>query len=193
MMQEVRAERPGFRIHIHLCAVHSHLHSGAQDVYVHQASLALVGINPFDLDLLLFPVNHTNSHWTLIAVQPQCKTITYLDSLAPMSARSQKATKAIEVVQQYLLNEAEQCHVSFSRKAWAVEFPGRAAPQQDNGSDCGMFVYFFARHLSLGLPLNAIRAVDMPQHRHSLATTLSTGKLDAVLQLGYAATEVVSL
>ena len=40
LMQEVQALRPGYRLHIHLCAVHSHLHRGALDIYELQASLA---------------------------------------------------------------------------------------------------------------------------------------------------------
>ncbi|PAA66090.1 hypothetical protein BOX15_Mlig008901g1 [Macrostomum lignano] len=98
-------------------------------------------VDIFSCDILLCPVHLHNNHWTLCIVDLRCRNIIYLDSLSMGGGAS-----CLPLMRQYLADEHRD-------KKSGAELPDLSdyqliretgAPQQENGSDCGVFTCKFA-------------------------------------------------
>lgn len=121
---------------------------------------ALLGV-----DTVLIPI-HNSMHWTLLVVKPSARTVEYFDSLGG------RASPHIGRVMAWLRAELGDL---FAPAEWKV-LPG-VSPQQNNGSDCGVFLLTTAKLVALGLPLN-YSAGDIPTIRRRIVGELMNGGFD---------------
>ncbi|WVQ93927.1 hypothetical protein IAU59_001005 [Kwoniella sp. CBS 9459] len=93
-------------------------------------------VDIFALDYFVFPINMDNMHWTACAVNFEKRRIEYYDS---MGDYSRKRYSVFSRVRDYLQAEhKEKKGSTFDLSGWTDEF-NENTPQQDNGSDCGVF------------------------------------------------------
>ncbi|CCG20591.1 Ulp2 SUMO deconjugation enzyme [Candida orthopsilosis Co 90-125] len=99
-------------------------------------------IDLFTMDKVIVPVNISNTHWALAVIDNLQKTITYYDSL---DFNQSGNPEAVENLQMYMDNEAKRLgHHAIKYKL----IPYIDAPQQKNGSDCGVFTCVAAQYLA---------------------------------------------
>ncbi|KAJ9669505.1 hypothetical protein H2201_000372 [Coniosporium apollinis] len=122
----------------------------------------LDGTKLLSVKKIFVPVNCSNSHWTLMVISPQDRTIEYLDSLGAGGGNR------FNVVKNWLRYELKGDYVEAD---WTLI--EHQSPQQNNHSDCGAFVCFnsYARLRNLE-PMNVFEAKDMPSGRKQIAATL---------------------
>ncbi|KAI5950982.1 hypothetical protein KGF54_004056 [Candida jiufengensis] len=103
-------------------------------------------LNSFEKDKILVPVNISNTHWALSVIDNIKKTIVYYDSLS-MSGNPQ----AVENLKMYMDKEAERlgCPAINYKLISHID-----SPQQQNGSDCGVFTCTAAKYISKDEDLN---------------------------------------
>lgn len=92
--------------------------------------------------LLLCPINE-NDHWTLIAVNIPEKTIKFFDSLKNGKRGADEISWFLESLN---CNRAVKSH---SKIEWTIDTPD--VPQQENATDCGVFLCQIACDRALGL------------------------------------------
>ncbi|OCF33153.1 hypothetical protein I316_05198 [Kwoniella heveanensis BCC8398] len=90
-------------------------------------------VDIFALDYFVFPINMDNMHWTACAVNFEKKRIEYYDSMGDYSRK--RNTRVREYLQ---AEHKEKKGTPFDLTGWSDEF-NENTPQQDNGSDCGVF------------------------------------------------------
>ncbi|NWI06938.1 SENP2 protease, partial [Tichodroma muraria] len=112
------------------------------------------GVDIFEHDVILVPI-HLRIHWTLLVVDLREKTIKYFDSLG------QKGDHICKTVLKYLEEESrEKRNIELTASEWTLHSMGtEEIPQQDNGSDCGVFVCKFADFISRDKPI-----IFTPEH-----------------------------
>ncbi|EFR01879.1 hypothetical protein MGYG_04878 [Nannizzia gypsea CBS 118893] len=118
---------------------------------------ALLGV-----EMVLIPI-HNQAHWTLMVVKPKARSIEYFDSLSGASRAH------ISRVKEWLQGELRDL---FVEEEWRV-LP-TDSPQQDNGSDCGVFLLTTAKMVVLGLPLS-YGARDIPMIRKRIVAEILNG------------------
>jgi Ulp1 family protease len=102
----------------------------------------------FDLDLLLFPVNLNNAHWSLAVIYIKGQKFSYYD---PMGGRQ---PDVLDALSKWLAEEhfcRKGSHKDFS--SWPKLYPSDI-PKQTNGYDCGLFLLMFMDRLGMGLPFD---------------------------------------
>ncbi|WVQ82951.1 hypothetical protein IAT38_005087 [Cryptococcus sp. DSM 104549] len=93
-------------------------------------------VDIFGLDVLVFPINQGNMHWTACAINFAKKRIEYYDSMGDYGKHREDV---FYHVREYLEEEHKD------KKGKPMDFDGwqdyfnPKAPQQDNGADCGVF------------------------------------------------------
>jgi sentrin-specific protease 1 len=96
-------------------------------------------IDIFRQQLALFPINHGNAHWTLVAVFPQWRLLQYYDSLTGPTSRG-AATRVLNNMKRYLSDEhLDKKGTALDVDAWTVERVVDGAPLQGDASACGVF------------------------------------------------------
>lgn len=97
--------------------------------------------------MLFAPLHVNNNHWTLLAVDLTKRSLRYFDSL------NNKAPLAkIDTIRQHLIKIAKEEQVTLSEKDFRLIC--EECPQQENGSDCGVFVLMAVDHLVQNKPLS---------------------------------------
>ncbi|GFG26046.1 dihydrosphingosine 1-phosphate phosphatase C823.11 [Aspergillus udagawae] len=119
-----------------------------------------------NVDTVFIPV-HNSAHWTLIVVRPGERTIEHFDSLGSLSRRH------VGLVQGWLRAELASRYVE---QEWTV-LPS-ISPQQDNGSDCGVFLLSTAKAVAVGLEPLSYGAKDIVVLRRKIVAELMNGGLD---------------
>ncbi|RAK99566.1 SUMO protease ULP1 [Aspergillus ibericus CBS 121593] len=119
-----------------------------------------------DVDTVYIPV-HNSQHWTLVVVRPGERSIEHFDSLGALSRRH------VAVVKTWLRGELGPQYVE---EEWRV-LPSRS-PQQDNGSDCGVFLLSTAKAVAIGLEPLSYGAADTPLLRRKIVAELMAGGLE---------------
>ncbi|KAG2496900.1 hypothetical protein HYH03_004907 [Edaphochlamys debaryana] len=123
-------------------------------------------------ELLLFPINHGNTHWTLAAVWPRRRLLQYFDSLGGDSAT---AAWVLDTLLRWLLRDAEDKGVDLGGAAgWRKENASGRLPRQLDGSSCGLFACCFAELLARGVEPQgfAFAQSDMGTIRRGMAEQL---------------------
>ena len=117
---------------------------------------------------IFVPVNHGNTHWTLIVVDVKNKQVISVDSF-----NSDRLTARKE-----MLGWIEQEHIAkgkaFNRQQWKTL--KKVAPRQTNGYDCGPFTCMFAAFINNDKPL-AFKQKDMAKMRARLVWSILNLKL----------------
>ena len=99
-----------------------------------------------EYDKLIIPVNDNNVHWYLAVVNFRDKRVEVFDSIRDRQREKTRGT---------LLGWLERTYPARFSKAfptfeWSeLKSPPESVPQQDNGSDCGVFTCLFAAYCSL--------------------------------------------
>ncbi|KAI8955279.1 hypothetical protein F4801DRAFT_574864 [Xylaria longipes] len=129
--------------------------------------------NFLDIDTVLIPVN-SNAHWTLIAIRPSRRTVSYLDSFHHRN--DAQLRHAYQWLQLFLGDK-------FVPDDWDTqEF---SAPQQTNAWDCGMFVITNAMCLALGISPMCYDEEKMPIQRQRIAAMLLNGGFHGEFDLSH--------
>ncbi|KAI5279922.1 Smt3-specific protease [Ascosphaera aggregata] len=124
------------------------------------------------VDTVFVPVHH-HSHWTLIIICPKARTIENLDSLGGVSAFH------VRCVEEWLKEELGD---KYKPEEWEV-LPTRSA-QQNNSSDCGVYLLTNAKVKMLGKELE-FGPKDIPEIRRRIVAELINGSLDGDFENEY--------
>lgn len=126
-------------------------------------------IDIFAMDKIFVPVNVSNTHWCLAVIFMTEKRIQYFDSMNGPGQR------CLEVLLRYLHDEMEhKKQHKFDAEGWKLVPTAPGTPQQENGSDCGVFTCMFADFLSRHEPL-VFTQNDMEFHRHRMVLHIVQG------------------
>ena len=98
----------------------------------------------FDVAKIFCPINVSDSHWALIVVDNEKRSIVFYDSLQDEG----RAHRYLEHMLNFMTLEAK--NRQRSAVDWSIQCC-RAAPQQNNGYDCGVFTIMYADYISDGL------------------------------------------
>ncbi|KAK2794281.1 Smt3-specific protease [Onygenales sp. PD_12] len=120
------------------------------------------GENLLGVETVFVPV-HNSYHWTLMVIRPVARTIEHFDSLGSLSAAHVARAK------EWLRGELGSL---FVEEEWRV-LPS-VSPQQNNGSDCGVFLLTTAKLVALEQPLK-YGAGDIPEIRKRIVAELMNG------------------
>lgn len=119
------------------------------------------GTRLLDTEIVLIPVN-SNSHWTLLVVQPKKRTVEYLDSFAGNPERY------IKDCFNWLKGELGK---DFNEDEWQILETTSAV--QKNGYDCGVFLLTNAECVTMGIDTAAsYSGADMAAQRRRIAAVL---------------------
>jgi Ulp1 family protease len=132
----------------------------------------------FASNKLFFPVNISNTHWTLAVVFMRLKRICYFDSMAG------KGTRYLQGLQRWASDEhKDKKGTELDDAAFELVPCNRnTTPQQMNGVDCGVFTTMFADFLSDDLDLMEFQQVNIPMFRRKIGHFILQGTLDYPLQ-----------
>lgn len=129
------------------------------------------------LELVLVPVNLSQYHWVLAAVDVAHRRFLYLDSM-----HGADGAAVIPSLRRWLADEVRAKHGAAAVAALGVDaWPTKVnegIPRQRDGGSCGVFTALFADWLALGLgtPMKFGQA-DMPVLRRRMAIDLFFAKL----------------
>ena len=125
------------------------------------------------LEKVFIPINVENDHW-LGVIFVQRKEIHYYDSMRSsgqkyLDAMWQWACDEFKIKKGILLNKSEWKIISF-----------RDTPQQNNGTDCGVFTIMCADFVMDDLPIceATYSQADMPFFRQKIVNDIVRGYLD---------------
>ncbi|NXE91322.1 SENP2 protease, partial [Menura novaehollandiae] len=106
------------------------------------------GVDIFNHDIILVPI-HLRIHWTLLVVDVREKTIKYFDSFG------QSGDHICRTILKYLQEESkEKRNIELTASEWTIHsMEPQEIPQQNNGSDCGVFACKFADFISRDKPI----------------------------------------
>ena len=99
-------------------------------------------VNPFNMDLILFPVCVNSLHWVLVAVSPTNKTIIYYDS----TYGNGEAVRA-KILRFLKVRFHTQTGQPLNVTEWTSK-DEKSLPRQTNNIDCGVFLCQIAERLS---------------------------------------------
>ena len=100
--------------------------------------------NIFDFRKILLPI-HIPMHWVLVVIDLEKQTFEYLDSL---NKNGDKGRDILQYARKWLRDESidKKVHIEDIEK-WALHIR-KDIPQQNNNSDCGMYMTKFAEYAS---------------------------------------------
>lgn len=120
-----------------------------------------IGYSLMDCDKIFVPI-HKEIHWCLAIIDMKAKKFQYLDSLRGSDAH------VLDVLVKYITDEAkDKTGQDLDVSSWETQLV-EDLPQQENGSDCGMFMIKYADFHSRGLPLSFFQT-HMPYFRKRTA------------------------
>jgi hypothetical protein len=121
----------------------------------------------FDQDLIFMPINITNTHWTLIAMDMLTKTISYYDSMRG------NGQLYVDNALAYLRASAEARGIPFDDQEWTCDrHAAEAYPAQPNSFDCGIYVVMVADLLTSRLPVKLLTLETMARARTHISMCL---------------------
>ncbi|KAF2083832.1 cysteine proteinase [Saccharata proteae CBS 121410] len=143
--------------------------SGPQEVVPWCKKQRINGKKMLETDLILMPICDGN-HWRLVTLSGKSRTVRYYDSLYRDSLRHQYERYTNLALGWARANLGDD----FVEAEWTVQLVN-PAPQQQNGSDCGVFVCMTALSLLMGreiTPTAYHNTVDMVAARRHIAAVL---------------------
>lgn len=120
---------------------------------------------------IFFPINISNSHWTLAVLFIESKRIQYYDSLV---SGQQQQDKFLKSILNWLSDESKiKKGVDIERSEWELVYCTQEnTPQQTNGVDCGVFTIMFADFITDDLDINRISQNHMPHFRNKICSDI---------------------
>jgi len=129
-------------------------------------------INIFKMNKIYFPVNISNSHWTMAVIDVQRKEICYYDSFHSQGVRY------LEGLMRYVIDEGKNKYdMIVDRSEWTLKSGDSDGPCQTNGCDCGVFSIMCADFLSDDLPLSYHQS-EMNTFRRKICADILRGQLN---------------
>ncbi|KAK3919045.1 Sentrin-specific protease 1 [Frankliniella fusca] len=126
-------------------------------------------VDIFSHDFILVPI-HRGMHWCMAIINMKEKVICYYDS---MDGRfPQCADALLNYLQKESMDKKKQ---PFDTAGWKKEH-AENIPQQNNGSDCGMFACMYAEYVSRNAPISFTQD-DMPYFRRKVVYEILKAKL----------------
>jgi len=123
----------------------------------------------FSKDMIFCPINIKNAHWTLAVMHIRERRIAYYDSMGGAGRRY------VDGLFRYIKDEHQDkknCPLPDADE-WRLEYGTHSVcPQQENGTDCGVFTICNADFLSDGLPLEFTQAQVTEYWRTKIAASL---------------------
>jgi hypothetical protein len=118
-------------------------------------------------DLIFIPINITNTHWTLVAIDRRRKRISYYDSLrGDGTLYLQNAVAYLKAQEDALHTALPQLHPPFDIAEWTLHpNAGFDFPAQPNSYDCGIYVLMVADVLASNLPVSLLTITAMAHAR----------------------------
>lgn len=124
-------------------------------------------VDIFSYDVLLIP-NHIQVHWTLTAVYVKKQKMSYYDSMANGRINSKGAAQ-MKTILEYLKMEHQDKKKSPLPDGWDIGVEGIdedgndnvSIPQQENGSDCGVFTCRFAEAIAKRSPFTFHQVISL--------------------------------
>lgn len=125
-------------------------------------------LDVFDYDMLVIPVHNMEVHWAVIVVDFRVPGVFYYDSMKEEDESDILHAKAfLTQVIKYLQDEHDHKKDSqLDLKSYVKEVVD-TCPQQENGSDCGLFVCKVVEYLSRDVGLRFDQN-DMPYFRQRM-------------------------
>lgn len=140
------------------------------------------GKSIFDYDLVLVPI-HLGSHWCLGVIDVYDKKVRCYDSME--GSYDSKEKMVLANLMKYVMDEylhklgKTPSEARTFREGWTKRLM-RGAPQQANGSDCGVFVCQYARCIALCKMHFDFDESDIPRHRKRMALDILEGKISVM-------------
>ncbi|KAG2379559.1 hypothetical protein C9374_006676 [Naegleria lovaniensis] len=126
-------------------------------------------IDLLEYDKIIIPI-HLTVHWTLAVINIRDERFEYYDSMDGV----QTGMNVLQNLQKYLSDEVlDKKQVSFDTMSWRKYVPH--TPQQENGSDCGMFTCKFANFIAQDKPLTFSQK-HMPYFRRRMVVEIVRSK-----------------
>jgi len=127
-------------------------------------------VDLFECKQVYIPINVTNTHWTLAVIGVETKTIQYFDSLGG------SGDVYLQALQRYVTEEYAHKHrgSQLDWGGWRLNLGSNRTPQQENGSDCGVFVLCTVYLMAHGL-MPAFSQADIPAFRCRVAYSILEG------------------
>ena len=128
-------------------------------------------VNIFEKQLMFIPCHMNGVHWTLCVVDFRQKNIVYYDSMGA------KKKEVVNDIKTYLKEEhLDKKKSEIDLSDWQSICMGCASPQQNNGSDCGVFTCTTAEFISRNAKLTFCQE-EMPLLRKTMVVEIVKAKL----------------
>ncbi|GAA5957878.1 hypothetical protein JCM21900_001295 [Sporobolomyces salmonicolor] len=125
----------------------------------------------FAKDIIIFPVNLNNSHWSCAAINLEKKRFEYYDSFGG------ELKLVYKRLRKWLTEEhAEKKKAPLDLSDWTDHWD-TSTPQQGNSSDCGVFTCAFMESLSRGVEGFDFTQENMPYLRGKIALEIDKQEL----------------
>lgn len=121
-------------------------------------------------DLIFVPVNIMGTHWALAVINNKEKRFQYFDSLS-----SRGNAPALQLLRTYMKEEGKKLGSPINFESYEMQ-AAIPSPQQNNGSDCGVFTCICANYISKGKQLTYSQK-DMKIIRKNMAYEIITKNL----------------
>ncbi|PWN40155.1 cysteine proteinase [Ceraceosorus guamensis] len=105
-------------------------------------------VDVFSKDRIIFPVNRSNSHWVTAAINLRQRRFEFYDSMTGGWAHDAAHALRAWLEAEWLAKKASSFDgKTLDTSGWDV-YDCPTNPQQENGSDCGVFTVLMMEHLS---------------------------------------------
>jgi Ulp1 family protease len=131
----------------------------------------------FAMRRVYMPVNINDTHWTLLVVDMEQKSITFYDSM------NGAGSGYLDAAIRWLADEHQDKKkgpLQPPPNQWSLQSRLPHVPQQGNGYDCGVFTSMCADYLTDDLPLQCYGQADMENFRLRIAAACMRGQLGYV-------------
>ena len=126
-------------------------------------------VDVFAHNIILIPI-HLGMHWCLATIHFRQQQFQYFDSLGGRNL------SCLNRLRDYLVAEArDKKQMEYDISNWTNHTP-KNIPNQENGSDCGVFTCMYARHIASGVPFTFSQR-DMPKIREHMICEILEQKL----------------
>lgn len=126
-------------------------------------------VDIFSFDIIPIPV-HKGIHWCMAIVHLKNKTIKYYDSMGAPN------NQALTALTEYLKSEClDKKKTELDLNGWTTENV-RNIPQQENGSDCGVFSCMYAEFITRNRPI-VFTQQHMQYFRMKMIFEICTGQM----------------
>lgn len=126
-------------------------------------------VDIFSFDIIPVPV-HKGIHWCMAIIHLKNKTIKYYDSMGAPN------NQALNALAEYLKSESlDKKKTEFDLSGWTMENV-RNIPQQENGSDCGVFSCMYAEFITRNRPI-VFTQQHMQYFRMKMIFEICTGQM----------------